>query len=81
MPRLGCSLLDLTRDLCRFATGIVVPDNDRLFARLAEELPITLHRYPSGSTFNGWVVPDNDNFGIVAVLLFCTPTRVSSAVS
>jgi aminopeptidase-like protein len=54
----GGGILALTRDLCRFATGVVAPENERLFARIAEELPITVHRYPSGATTNGWVVPE-----------------------
>lgn len=54
----GESILALTRDLCAFATGVVAPDNDPLFARIADELPIRLLRYPSGSTHNGWLVPE-----------------------
>jgi aminopeptidase-like protein len=49
----------LTRDLCAFATGVVADDNERLFARIAEELPLTLLRYRSGDSFNGWLVPQN----------------------
>jgi aminopeptidase-like protein len=52
-------VLDLTRDLCAFATGVVAPDNERLFARLGEELPLKLSAFPSGSEFNGWLVPDS----------------------
>jgi aminopeptidase-like protein len=51
--------ISLTRDLCAFATGVVADDNERLFARVAEELPLTLLRYQSGDTFNGWLVPQN----------------------
>jgi len=51
--------LSLTRDLCAFATGVVADDNEKLFARIAEELPLTLFRYPSGESFNGWLVPQN----------------------
>src|SRR5690348_17149652 len=36
---------------------------------------------PSPSKPNGCVVPVNESFGTVAVLLFCTPTRVSSIPS
>jgi aminopeptidase-like protein len=50
-------VLALTRELCRFATGVVADDNVRLFERIGQELPIKLHRYPSGATFNGWIVP------------------------
>lgn len=31
----------------------------RLFECLGRELPFRLHRYPSGSVFNGWVVPQH----------------------
>src|SRR5258708_19024439 len=50
---------NLTRALCAFATGVVADDNERLFARIAEELPLTLLRYRSGDSFNGWLVPQN----------------------
>jgi aminopeptidase-like protein len=49
----------LTRDLCTFATGVVADDNEALFARIAEELLLTLFRYRSGDSFNGWLVPQN----------------------
>jgi aminopeptidase-like protein len=49
----------LTRDLCAFATGVVADDNEALFARIAAELPLTLFRYRSGDSFNGWLVPQN----------------------
>lgn len=48
----------LTADLCRFATGVVAPENDAFFERLRRELPFKLHRYKSGVEFNGWLVPD-----------------------
>lgn len=51
--------IELTRDLCKFATGVVADDNARLFERIARELPIEVLRFPSGDTFNGWLVPDN----------------------
>ena len=53
----GESILALTRDLCKPATGVVSQGNDELFSRIGEELPLTLHRYASGSQQNGWVVP------------------------
>lgn len=52
-------LLSLARDLCVFATGVVADDNEPLFARLGEELPLELFRFPSGDAFNGWIVPQN----------------------
>ncbi len=51
--------LPLTRDLCAYATGVVADDNESLFARIARELPLTLFRYASGESFNGWLVPQN----------------------
>ena len=54
----GSDIVGLTSELCAFNTGVVAEDNPRFFARLAEELPLTLLRYPSGSTYNGWVVPE-----------------------
>src|SRR2546426_1712887 len=55
----GSAMLALARDLCRFATGVVADENEDLFKRLGAELPFELHRYRSGDTFNGWVVPQN----------------------
>lgn len=60
-------LLGLVGDLCRFATGVVAPENDAFFARLQELLPFTLHRFPSGSTHNGWVVPQKWSVGRATV--------------
>lgn len=51
--------LPLIRDLCAFATGAVAPDNEAFFERISAELPLVMHRYKSGDTFNGWVVPHN----------------------
>mgnify|MGYP003322891734 CR=1 FL=1 len=53
----GTEILALTRDLCDFATGVVVPQNRMFFRRIEQELPIKLYRYPSGLTFNGWLIP------------------------
>jgi aminopeptidase-like protein len=53
------NFIALTRDLCAFVTGVVADDNEALFARIAEELPLTLFRYHSGDSFNGWLVPQN----------------------
>ncbi|HXX74270.1 MAG TPA: DUF4910 domain-containing protein [Nitrospiraceae bacterium] len=55
----GSAMLDLTRDLCAFATGVVADDNEKLFARIGKELQLKLHRYKSDDTYNGWVVPKN----------------------
>lgn len=51
-------ILALTRELCQFTTGVVAAANEALFDRIGEELPLTVHRYLSGTTFNGWIVPD-----------------------
>lgn len=58
MSGTGNVIKKLTSELCAFATGVVAEDNARFFARIAKELPLTLLRYPSGSTHNGWVVPE-----------------------
>ena len=49
----------LIQELCSFSTGVVADDNELLFARIAQELPLQMIRVPSGETFNGWQVPDN----------------------
>ena len=49
----------LIRDLCSFATGVVADDNERLFHRIGEELPLDMFRFKSGEGFNGWQVPQN----------------------
>ncbi len=48
---------ELIRDLHRFRIGAVAPENAAFFARLRRELPIRIHRFPSGSSHNGWMVP------------------------
>jgi aminopeptidase-like protein len=53
----GPDMLSLMRDLFPYATGVVAPENEQFFARLQRELSFTLHRYASGLTFNGWIVP------------------------
>jgi aminopeptidase-like protein len=52
-------VIDLTRDLCAFRTGVVADGNEGLFTRIAEEIPLIAHRFPSADSFNGWAVPDN----------------------
>ena len=51
--------LDLARDLCKFATGVVADENDALFKRLDQELALELFYYSSKEVFNGWEVPLN----------------------
>ena len=53
------NILPLARELCAFRSGVVADDNEPLFARLCQELPFVLHRYASGQSHNGWVVPQN----------------------
>ena len=52
----GERIVDLTRDLCSFRTGVVADDNEALFARMDRELPFELLRWRSGDTHNGWIV-------------------------
>lgn len=52
-------ILDLARDLCEFATGVVADDNATLFDRIGRELPLEMRRFDSGDEHNGWLVPDN----------------------
>lgn len=51
-------ILGLVRELCSYTTRIVAKENEALFQRIAEEVPLKLHRYASGETHLGWVVPD-----------------------
>lgn len=51
--------LPLTRELCGLVSGVVADDNEKIFERLGRELPLRIHRYPSGAVHNGWLVPDN----------------------
>lgn len=48
----------LTRDLCAYPCGANTPGNTEMFQRLCEELPFTLHEYPAGAEYNGWLVPE-----------------------
>jgi aminopeptidase-like protein len=52
-------MLALIEKLCSFAAGVADDDNEGLFARINQELPLEIFRFPSGQTFNGWQVPDN----------------------
>jgi aminopeptidase-like protein len=51
--------INLTRDLCVYATGVVADDNEGLFQRIAQELPLEIFRFNSGDSYNGWLVPEN----------------------
>jgi aminopeptidase-like protein len=61
MPENGAGedILSLTRDLCCYRTGVVADENEALFERIGREVPVELHRFASGSEWNGWVVPDS----------------------
>jgi aminopeptidase-like protein len=52
-------MLELVKELCGFATGVVADGNSGLFARIADELPLEMFRFKSGDSYNGWVIPDN----------------------
>jgi len=54
----GSDIRALTQELCGWTTGVVADDNEPFFRRLQLELPLTLHRYASGESFNGWTVPE-----------------------
>lgn len=58
-PEVKEKILLRTRELCAFKTGIVADENEAVFKRMCEEIPFTIHRYPSGEEFNGWTVPKN----------------------
>ncbi|MBM3461229.1 MAG: DUF4910 domain-containing protein [Armatimonadetes bacterium] len=51
------ALMPLIRALYPYAIGCCSPDNEPFFARVQQELPLTLLRFPSDQTYNGWVVP------------------------
>lgn len=52
------SVKEIATELFPFACGVVTPGNERLFAALAQYLPFKIHSFPSGSEYNGWVLPD-----------------------
>lgn len=56
---MAASMLALARDLCAFRAAVVSDDNEGLFARLGQELPLRTFRFKSGDEFNGWSVPQN----------------------
>jgi aminopeptidase-like protein len=56
---IGASMIALARDLCLFRAAVVSDDNEKLFARIGLELPLTMFRFKSGDEFNGWSVPQN----------------------
>jgi len=59
MMEADAKLRTLTADLCAYAAGVVADDNEALFARIGQELPLQLFAFASGESFNGWQVPQN----------------------
>lgn len=61
------AILDLTRELCGFRTGVVAAGNEAMFARIGREIPLVVHRFASGESHNGWCVPPLCDVGEVRV--------------
>ena len=51
-------ILELTRELCAYPAAVVGEADEALFARIAGEVPLRVHRYPSGAEHLGWRVPE-----------------------
>lgn len=51
-------ILELTRELCAYPAAVVGEADEALFAHIAREVPLTVHRYPSGAEHLGWRVPE-----------------------
>lgn len=45
--------------LYHYDCGVCTPGNEDLFQAIGRLLPLDIRRYPSGSNFNGWVIPDS----------------------
>lgn len=52
------SMMDLIRELWFLPRDIVSDGYDRALSRLAQELPMTIHEYPSGEVCWTWRVPE-----------------------
>ena len=48
----------LTKELCEIKSGIVCEENEALFRRINQEIPLDIFRYNSGEEHNGWIIPD-----------------------
>ena len=48
----------LTKELCEIKSGIVCEENEALFRRINQEIPLEIFRYNSGEEHNGWIIPD-----------------------
>lgn len=53
------NMKDLISDLCSYRTGVVSDENQMLFDRIAQEIPLELFSFRSGDSCNGWVIPSN----------------------
>ncbi|MEJ2512716.1 MAG: DUF4910 domain-containing protein, partial [Anaerolineales bacterium] len=52
------SMLELINQLWFLARELVSDDYDKALYRLAEEVPMTIHEYPSGTQVWTWRVPE-----------------------
>jgi len=52
-------MMELIADLSKLRLGVVTPDMEKCAAILKEELPFETVRTPSGTEYNGWIVPDS----------------------
>ena len=52
-------ILQFTRKLCTFTTGVITDDNPLLFAEMQKVLPFHLHQFKSWTSHNGWIIPEN----------------------
>jgi len=55
---MGKTMLDLIRELWFLKRDIVSDDFDRALYRLADEVPMTIHEYPTGEPCWTWHVPE-----------------------
>jgi aminopeptidase-like protein len=51
-------MMDLIHELWFLKRDIVSDDYDHALYRLAEEMPMTIHKYPSGETCWTWTIPE-----------------------
>ncbi len=47
----------LIKDLCSYRTSVVSDENEKLFKRINDEIPINILKVKSDTEHNGWVVP------------------------
>jgi aminopeptidase-like protein len=75
----AAGMIALTRDLCAFRAGVVSDDNEALFARIGRELPLTMFRFRSGDSHNGWTVPQN--WRVKRAKLYCDGREIFDATA